>query len=830
MEPSLPARIQPDRLPVDAVAKQVRDTLCAGHNLVLIAPPGAGKTTRLPLALLNEPWLQGQTILLVEPRRLPALAAARRMAGSLGQPVGQSIGHRVRLDTRVGPQTRLEVITDGVFTRMIQSDPALGGVGLVLFDEVHERALAVDLGLALALESQSVLRPDLRLVAMSATLDGAAFQKLLGQNRPCMRIESQGTLHPVETLYWPSDRAPLDACIEAVCRAVEVLAGDGLVFLPGEREINAALRVLPALLGSGFAAHGLYGAASRAAQEAALAADPQGRRKLVIASSIAQTSLTIPGVRFVIDSGLARRPAYDPLRAMTRLTTGLASRATIDQRRGRAGREAPGTCIRLWRAQEEGARPVSDRPEMLDADLAALRLDMALWGALSPDALAFLDPPPNGAWQAAGQRLQQLGALDAQGAPTPLARRMASLPLHPRLSAMLERAGPQDRQAAAWAAVLAGELAGPGASDGEERLRAALADPAQARRLNILHRRLLDESNSAPATGHAIPAAGQMVRHLLHAYPDRIAQRQRQDGAGTTYKLAQGMQARLDSLHALARRPYLLVLDLGGAKPPTGSTGLPNIRLALALDEGLLRWECAAQITRQQSETFDPASWSVRVRAVENLGALKIGEANLPRKQGLDALPAIQAHLLADGWASLVADGSGAQAVLDRHQAFHEAQGAPDGLMEGMDIWLPALLGQSPQPPFEARKLNEALLGALNFAQQKAFQALFPSAVALPNGRMASIDYAHPAGPAISVRPQWLYGLDSHAMLSAAGATVLIELLSPASRPIALTGDLPAFWRGSWADVRKDMRARYPKHDWPEEPWKAQPSMPAQRR
>lgn len=805
-------------LPIDAVSPDVCAALADGTNVVLIAPPGAGKTTRLPLDLLGQRWLVDGKIILVQPRRLAALGAARRMASHLSQKVGELIGHRVRFDTKISAATRLEAVTDGVFARMILSDPELNGIALVIFDEVHERALAADLGLAFALEAQAALRPDLRIMAMSATVDGARFETLLGQNAPVKRIDSDGAQHTVETHHRPSTQPPVEACVAATLEALQQYEGDGLIFLPGQREIEAAARALRDAIGDQVAVHTLYGAVNRTAQDAALSPDPQGRRKLVVASSIAETSLTIPGVRFVIDSGLARRPIYDPVRGLTRLETKAASRASIDQRRGRAGREAPGQCVRIWRKEEEGGRPAQDRPEMLDADLASLRLELAVWGTLTRDGLPFLDPPPQNAWDEAGALLTRLDALDDRGAATALGRAMAARPTHPRLAAMLERASHQEKSDAAWAAVLAGELNERGPLHGAQRLTHALADKRQASQLRMVHKRLAGSTNEPPS--------GQtLIRHLLHAYPDRVAMRQRDDGRLTVYKLAQGMQAALDSHEPLAGEPFLLVLDVGGSRKGAARTSIaiPAIRLALPLDESSLFDELSHRILVEDIKQFDAKDWSLRVRRQTRLDALVLKEEKRPRPPKDALIAPVLQHLQKVGPEALAKGDSKAEAILARHLAFHQAQGGTrETLLDRADQWLPALLlTASPPPPFSAGALNTAFHDVLDWNEQQAFARQWPKSVQLGQGRQASINYDHPAGPTISVRPQWLYGCDTQPNLGADQQPLLIEFLSPAQRPIALTADLPGFWRGGWADVRKDMRARYPKHDWPQEPWKA---------
>ncbi|MFK7791128.1 MAG: ATP-dependent helicase C-terminal domain-containing protein, partial [Devosiaceae bacterium] len=566
-------------------------------------------------------------------------------------------------------------------------------------------------------------------------------------------------------------------------------------------------------LGPSIAVHTLYGAVSRKAQEAALAADDAGRRKVVIASSIAETSLTIPGVRFVIDSGLSRRPIYDPVRGTTRLETKPASRASIDQRRGRAGRTAPGHCVRLWRREEEGGRPTQDRPEILDADLAGLRLEMAAWGAVTPDSLPFLDAPPARAWQEAGKLLASLSALDDKHHITSLGKRMAVRPIHPRLAAMLDQADPIQASDAAWAAVVAGELTERGSVDAVERLQSALADRHQSKTLRNLHTRFLGKRRPGVP-----PSRESLALHLLRAYPDRVAKRQKDDGKRAIYKLAQGMQAALELYHPLAQNTFILALDLGGGRK-SGAARLADIRLGLPLDDVLVRQVLAGQLARVEVSQFDPLNWSEKVRQETRLGELALAEEARPRRAGLDAISAIGKYLRAQGISALVPADSKGGALISRYQAFFQAQGAPEALMDRVDLWLPALLQLTQAPPFVAPVIQQCFASALTWEERQAFDQQWPATIQLGKDRKLPIAYDHPAGPAISVRPHWLYGVDVHPTFGPDGTAILIEMLSPAQRPIALTADLPAFWRAGWKDVRKEMRARYPKHPWPEEPW-----------
>ncbi len=784
--------------------------------MVLVAPPGAGKSTRLPLAALDEPWLDGGKIILVAPRRLAALGAARRMADERGEAVGETVGHRVRLDTKVSAKTRLEVVTDGVFTRMIADDPELSGVGLVMFDEVHERALQADLGLAFALESQAALRPDLRIMAMSATVDGARFEDLFATYGSSRRITSDGQMFPVATHFEPSSKDVLAAVIEASVRALRRFDGDGLIFLPGQREIEDVAGSLQDELGDQVAVLKLYGAVPRQAQETALKPDPQGRRKLVVASAIAETSLTIPGVRFVVDSGLARRPIYDPVRGVTRLETRPASRASLDQRRGRAGRLAPGDCIRLWRKEEEGGRPAQDRPEILDADLAPLRLDMAVWGATARKDLPFLDAPPLRAWEEAGRLLRELGALNEDGRPTALGKRMASHPTHPRLAAMLEQTPQSEASDAAWAAVLAEELLDRGPIAADERLAMAMDDPGRRRHLVRIHQRLSRGTKSG-----TLPAADVLADHLLAAYPDRVAKRQKDDGQKAIYKLAQGSQVSLATYHPLAQSDFLLVLDVGGGRSNTDRR-IFEVRCALRVDRSTIDRHLGDRMQEVIAARFDPERWVVQSSRERRLGWLVLSAQPLPNRTGLDAMDEIIAHIGNVGLTKIVGTDKAVQAELARYQAFFEGLSMPAGLEDRAAQWLTTLLAQGESPPFSQKDWKNAFASALAWDESQAFARQWPSQMTLPDGRSTTVLYDHPAGTAISVRPQSLYGLDAHP--TAGNTQLLIELLSPANRPIALTADLPAFWRAGWRDVRKDMRARYPKHDWPEEPWQATPT------
>jgi len=776
-------------------------------NAILVAPPGAGKTTTVPIALLDAPFLDGARILMLEPRRLAARAAATRMAFLLGQRVGQTAGYRTRLDSAVSAETRIEVVTEGLLVRRLQSDPGLDGVGIVIFDEIHERGLDADLALAFCLDMQRGLRPGLRLLAMSATADGARLSALIGG--PV--IESAGRLHPVEQRHAardiPSVRNLPDAMARAIRAALAEHRGDILAFLPGMGDIR---RTEQALSGLGdVLVLPLHGDLPPAEQDRALT-QAAGRR-VVLATSIAETSLTVPGVRVVIDGGWRRTPRLDPSTGLTRLDTLRISRAAADQRAGRAGREAPGVAIRLWTtALHRGLAPF-DRPAIFEAELSGLALDCAAWGA-SPADLPFPDAPPAGALAASGTLLRELGALDDAGRISPLGRRMAKLGAHPRLAAMMLSApGPE---AAALAADLAALL--------EERdpLRATASADIRLRLAAIAH-------GAADADRGALArirqAAGQYRRRLgtgatpdgdpgallSAAFPDRIAQRRGEPGS---FRLSGGGGARLGSADKLAQAPLLVVASLE-------QKAAAQIRLAAPLDPARLPPALAARVTETVESGFEQASGSVFSRRRRRYGALILEDRMVPAEP--EAVAATLAGVLATKpdllpWTD-AARQLQARALLLRSVEPDFPDISDAALSAGAQTWLaPHLVGLARLADVARLDLCALLRDHLGWQNAARLDRELPTHLELPGGR-AAVDYSQPV-PSAAARAQAFYGLTRTPLLAGGRIKAQFALLSPSGRPVAITADIGNFWTGAWLDVRKDMRGRYPKHSWPENP------------
>lgn len=826
-------------LPIDAVLGDLAAALRAGPNAVLVAPPGAGKTTRVPLALLDEPWAAGGKLIVLEPRRLAARGAAGRMAQTLGERVGDTVGLRVRLGSKIGPKTRIEVVTEGVFARMILDDPALDGIAAVLFDEFHERSLDADFGLALALDAQGGLREDLRILVMSATLDGARVAKLLGA---APDIESQGRAYPVETRY--RGRDPLkrieDQVTEAVQQALNEQPGSLLVFLPGQGEIRRVEeRLRERVRDPAVEIAPLYGALDQAEQDRAVLPAPAGRRKIVLATSIAETSLTIEGVRVVVDSGLARVPVYEPDIGVTRLETRRVSRAAADQRRGRAGRTEPGVCYRLWEEAGTGALEAFARPEILSADLAPLLLDCAAWGVADPTSLAFLDQPPAPALKEARALLLNLGALADDGRITADGRALQALPLPPRLARMVVVAARfgQARAAAELAALLVERGLGGDATDLAERAerfgRERGGRAADMRRLAEGWARLAEKA-SRPGRD----APGSIGFLLALAYPERIA-RLRAPGSGQ-YLLANGRGAALEPTQRLAREPWIVVADM------TGTAQQARILAGAAIAEDEVLRQAAEGLTpfgmEERTETiFDRNARALRARAVRRYGAISLSERPLPVETTSE-----NAAILAIGVATLgigLLPWTKAQQQLRERTAFlrQAAVGAegenpwPDlsdaGLAAEPELWLaPHIEGRTSLAAIAPADLDAALASLLPWDLKRRLDAEAPTHFAAPTGSHLAVDYAAEAGPTISVRVQELYGLAQHPSLAAGRVPLVLELLSPAHRPIQVTRDLPGFWRGSWAAVKADMKGRYPRHLWPDDPAAALPTTRAKPR
>lgn len=817
-------------LPIDDALPELRAALRAGTNAVLVAPPGAGKTTRVPLALVGEPWVAGRKILVLEPRRLAARAAATRMARTLGEEAGQTVGYRARFGSKVGRDTRIEVITEGIFTRMMLDDPELSGVAAVLFDEFHERSLDADLGLALALDAQGALREDLRLLVMSATLDGARVARLLGE---APVIESLGRAYPVETRYAGRDpRSPIDRQMaEAIQRALAGETGSILAFLPGVAEIRRTERLLrEAVSDPSVDIDPLYGALLPAEQDRAISPAPAGRRKVVLATSIAETSLTIEDVRLVVDSGLARVPRFEPGVGLTRLETVRVSRAAADQRRGRAGRTQPGICIRLWNEPETASLPAYATPEILAADLARLVLDLAVWGVREPSTLAFLDPPPAPAVSEAKALLAALGALDADGQVSELGRAMSRLPLEPRLARMVIEGARRGAgtEAARIAAVVSERGLGGDAPDLAHRLMDFSRDRSgrtdEARRLAERWAREAEALVSRERIPGPPPGPAVL---LALAFPDRIA---RGRGDGRRFVLANGRGAALDPASSLARARFLAIAEL------TGTADEARILLAAELTEAEIEAEFGGAITEGVETAFDPASGALRARHLRRLGALVLAERTAPLKPGPETARALARAAAARGLERL--GWSDAQRQwLDRARFLHASLPEiwPDlswsTLAETVEEWLaPQLDGLTALGQINADALGRALSGLLPWELARRMEQEAPSHFEVPTGSRLPIDYAAEGGPALSVRVQELFGLTTHPAIAGGRVPLTLALLSPAHRPIQLTRDLPAFWSGSWRDVRADMRGRYPRHPWPEDPAQAAPTRRAKPR
>jgi ATP-dependent helicase HrpB len=806
-------------LPVEEALPALKAALEAGPNAVLVAPAGAGKTTVTPLALRDEPWAAGGKLILLEPRRLAARAAARRMAQTLGESVGQTVGYRMRLDTRVSGATRIEVVTEGVFTRMILADPGLEGVAAVLFDEFHERSLDADLGLAFARDAQVLLRPDLRLLVMSATLDAAPVRALLG-DAPV--IESHGRMFAVETRYVGRDPALRieDQTVRAIQRALADETGSLLVFLPGQGEIQ---RVAERVSDLAVDIAPLYGALDPRAQDLAIAPAPPGRRKVVLATAIAQTSLTIEGVRVVIDAGLSRVPRFDPTSGLTRLETVRVSAAAADQRRGRAGRTEPGVCYRLWDERETRGLAPFDRPEILETDLARLALDLARWGATDPAALAFLDRPPAAAMAEARALLQRLQALDDAGALTEHGARMADLPLPPRLAHMVLRAamsGQAERAARIAALILERGLGGRDV-DIETRLEAFARDRTpRARDAAQLARRWAAEAGKP---GHVAPLDDGLL--IAEAWPERIAKAR---GSLGHFQLASGRGAYMEATEALAREPWLAVAELGGGE------ARDRILLAARLDPEALTAAFAQRLTREDRLEPD-AGGRLRAKEVLSFGRLVIEERLIA-----DPDPALIARALLDEvrhrGPTALPWGEASTALRDRAAFLRRLDpGAPDlsdeTLTARLDDWLaPALAGKTALAQLGDRGLHSALLTLLPHDARRQLDRDAPPRFTAPTGSSFAIDYGADGGPRVDVRVQELFGLSTHPSIAGSRVPLTLALLSPAHRPIQLTKDLPGFWRGAWAEVRKEMRGRYPKHVWPDDPAAAAPTKRAKPR
>lgn len=832
-------------LPIQEILGEVRSSLARRSNLVVQAPPGSGKTTLLPLALLDENWAGAGRIIVLEPRRLAARMAAKRMADMLGEAVGETVGYRVRLDTKVGPKTRIELNTDGVFLRRLQRDPELQGVSAVLFDECHERGLDSDTSLALCLEAQAALRPDLRLIAMSATLDAAPFAALMGD---CLVVTGAGQSYPVETRWRPvSPQARLDAAVAGqVQEALSETEGDLLVFLPGVAEIRRVESLLSeARLAPNVSVLPLYGDLPGPQQDQALRPSPAGQRKIVLSTSIAESSLTIEGVRVVVDSGYMRQPRFSPSTGMARLETVRVSQASADQRRGRAGRLGPGVCYRLWAEAAHGGLPKFTAPEIAVTDLTPLALDLAAWGVRGAKALPWLDPPPDAAMAYAQELLRELEAVDETGAITPHGKAMAELPLHPRLAHMVIKGHAQGLGGLACTlAALLGEhdiarVPRNATRDADLRWRLEIVvgeserhtaphglqvDMNAVRQIRQLARDWRRQIGAEPHQG-PVDEAGALV---ALAYPDRVAKKR----GGGSFLLSSGRGAKLDPLDALSREEFLAVAEVDGAQADA------RIFLAAPLDEATIEAEFGAMIAERDMVEWDDRSGAVLARRQRRLGALVLRDKPLAdppaeairqalleaiAKRGLDVLP----------WTPGLRQWQARVALLRRH--LPAAAEWPDmsdaALAARLADWLgPYLDGVTKLSQLSGIDLHAALTHQLDYAQQKLLEAEAPTHWQVPSGSNIPLDYTQGEVPVLPVRLQEMFGYADTPAIAGGRVKLVLHLLSPARRPLQVTSDLAGFWQTSYRAVRAEMRGQYPKHDWPENPLAATPTSRAKPR
>jgi ATP-dependent helicase HrpB len=816
-------------LPIDAALPELTAALRTNNAAVLVAPPGAGKTTRVPLVLAAEPWAQqsgkASRILVLEPRRLAARAAAARMAHNLNEAVGETVGLRVRFGSKVSRKTRIEIVTEGIFTRMIVDDPMLEGIAAVLFDEFHERSLDADLGLALARDAQQGLREDLKILVMSATIDGARVGALLG-GAPV--IESRGRVFPVDTRYVGRDARPIEPQLaDTIARAMSAERGSVLAFLPGAAEIRRTQNLLESNADSGTDIVPLFGALGGDEQARAIEPARPGRRKIVLATSIAETSITIEGVRIVVDSGLARVPRYEPDVGVTRLDTVRVSRAAADQRRGRAGRTEPGVCYRLWDEPQTAALEPFARPEILAADLSSFALDLAAWGA-DADKLAFLDPPPRSALSEGKALLATLGAIDESGRLNEEGRQLRRLPLPPRLARMVIDAARfgQGTLAAKLAALIGERGLGGDDIDMRERLATLRRDrSARARDVRAMAQRWAEVAAVAPSSGGEDYSVGALI---AFAFPERIAKNR---GSGTgAFLLANGRGAGLDPASPLAREPFLAVAELAG------SAAQGRILSAAPITLAEIETLFADRIVAREDTVFDAASLSLRGRDSRRVGAIVLGERPVPVTPNENT-----AKLLAESIASLGIDRLPWTGALkqwrDRVMFLRHSEGAdwPDlsdaALAGSAEQWLaPALAGKTALAELISDAFAAALGELLPWPLRRRLDTEAPINFEAPTGTRVPIDYASDGGPKIAIRVQELFGLDRHPAIAGGSVPLAIELLSPAHRPVQTTRDLPGFWRGSYAAVRAEMRGRYPKHAWPNDPIAAAPTRRAKPR
>jgi ATP-dependent helicase HrpB len=805
-------------LPVSHVLQKIAQALTAGRRAILSAPPGAGKTTLVPLYLLDQDWRGDRKIILLEPRRLAARAAAARMASILGENVGDTVGYRMRLDNRISARTRIEVVTEGVFARMILDDPELPGIGAVIFDEFHERSLDADFGLALALDVQSALRPDLRLLVMSATLDVGRVAELL--DHPPV-IESLGRGFPIDIRYQdrPAGERIEDSVARAIIAAHREEQGSILAFLPGQAEITRTVERLTGKFGPETLVTPLYGNLSQKDQDAAIRPTVSGLRKIVLATSIAETSITIDGVRIVIDSGLQRLPVFEASTGITRLETVRVSRASADQRAGRAGRTEPGMAIRLWHAGQTAALPAFTPPQILSSDLSGLVLDLAFWGVPDPQSLAFLDQPPATTLLEARALLTLLGALDSQGGLTERGKLMRSLALPPRLAAMAMSADAegQGHEACLLAVLLTEQGLGGNSVDLEERLRRFRTEKGERAEAS---RRLAGRLASALPGKVRDPQPVMAGDLLLYAFPDRIAL---QRGGRGRFVMANGRGAELPETERLAAADMLVIADL------SGRAAQPRILAAAEVSRSTVEAHLPDALVREDQCVFDRASRQVRARRVTRLGAIVFEETPLPRPTGEAATAALADGVRELGFAVLPLTATGLQ-LRDRIGFLHRSLGEPwpdvgdAALLARLDDWFSPYQGKARGiAEISASGLADGILSLVPHALQRDLARLAPTHFEAPTGQRHPIRYDG-SEPVLTIRVQELFGLKIHPAIGGGRLPLLLELTSPAHRPIQTTRDLPGFWSGSWKDVRAEMRGRYPRHPWPDDPASASPT------
>lgn len=799
-------------LPIEAVLPELLEHLSLSSNAVLIAPPGAGKTTMVAPALLQEQWCNGQ-ILLLSPRRLAARLAAERIAELLGGPVGALVGYATRMDSKQSSATRILVLTEGIFRNRIIADPELAGVSVVMFDEVHERSIDSDFGLALAMEAQAAFRPDLRLVAMSATLDGARFSRIMGD---APLVESEGKSWPMELRY-VGRRAEQLIEVEiahVIRKALSEEQGDILVFLPGTREIDRTADALSGLDGR-YVIHKLHGQVDPAAQRMAVRPDAESRRKIILSTNIAETSLTIDGVRIVIDSGLARRARFDKAAGVTRLVTERASLSAAVQRAGRAARQGPGVTYRLWEEAGNGGLPPFDPPEILESDLTPLVLDCALWGESDPANLRWLDPPPAAALNEARKSLAGLEAIDESGHITPHGRKLATLPLPPSLAHMVAVASNsgQGEKAAILALLL--QERGLGGLGEEIEARFERFSNDRGERTNAAKSLARRIAKTASGDGNAPPMSiGALV---ATAYPDRIAKRR--DAKGESWISAMGRGLRLDPASPLANAEWLAVADLQGA-----ASGA-RILSAAALTEAEVLAHFGARIETTTDVRYDAKADRVEARQRRRLGAIILAEGASANPDGQAKAQALLSAVRNQGVSSL--PWSEAAIALRQRANFVGFEALSDAtLLSSLEDWLlPLMDGVNRIREISKSGLSNALDNLLGWDGKQVIEQIAPAAFTSPARTTHNIDYTAEAGPTVELRVQALFGLDSHPVVGVDRTPLVLSLTSPAGRPIQTTRNLPEFWRGSWRDVAKEMRGRYPKHNWPDAPWESVASL-----